>query len=231
MHVCVCMRVCPNTIHTGQLPPIIYPSALGSIKTALPSVHNNTSIFCVLSLSRPIERDSPAPPPPPHPCFYLRENFLSVCACVCVDSPGFKSTDDPITKGFSPLKKNQEEEGRMRRCWPICPSHRQVTQPHTHTITHYPTSCLAAGDKASCTHCQPLWSQSSPAGPSGSCSGVGCRGWLVPLCNWSSASDTVQVCPLWPRLPGDCVNSPANLRKYPVGIFVKPASVAGLVFH
>ena len=104
------------------------------------------------------------------------------------------------------------------------------THTHTHTHTHY-SPCLAGGDKASCTQCQPLWSQASPAGPSGSYSGLGRCGWLVPLCNSSLASDTVQVCPLWPRLPGDCVNSPANLRKYPVGIFLKAAPATGLVFH
>lgn len=101
------------------------------------------------------------------------------------------------------------------------------TTARTHTQTHTP--CLAGQDEASCTQCQALWSQASPAGLSGSYSGVGRCGWLV--CNSSSVSDTVQVCPLWPRLPGDCVNSSANLRKYPVGIFVKPASATGLIFH
>ena len=37
--------------------------------------------------------------------------------------------------------------------------------------------------------------------------------------------------PCGPDYQGDCVNSPANLRKYPVGIFVKPASATDLVFH
>ena len=122
---------------------------------------------------------------------------------------------------MSIFKKSQNEgqEGRIWR-W----------QPGTHSSSTPPPH-LACGDRASCTQCQPLWSQASPAGPSGSYSGAGRCGWLVPLCNSSSVSDTVQVCPLWPRLPGDCVNSPANLRKYPVGIFAKPASATGLVFH
>lgn len=103
---------------------------------------------------------------------------------------------------------------------------------HIHPHTPHPTPLVwQGGDEASCTQCQPLWSQASPAGPSGSYSGLGRCGWLVPLCNSSLVSDTVQVCPLWPRLPGDCVNSPANLRKYPVGIFLKPAPATGLVFH
>lgn len=106
-----------------------------------------------------------------------------------------------------------------------------TTSTHTHTYisTHHSSSCLAGGDGASRTQCQPLWSRASPAGPSGSYSAEGRCGWLVPLCNSSSASDTAQVCPLWPRLPGDCVNRPANLRKYPAGIFVKPASATA--FH
>lgn len=53
---------------------------------------------------------------------------------------------------------------------------------------------------------------------------------VAAVCNSSSLSDTVQVCPLWPRLPGDCVNSPANLRKYPVGVFVTAAFATVPVF-
>ncbi len=73
--VCACLIIM-HSVQTGQLSPIIFPSALGSIKTALPSVHNNATILCVLSLSRPIR----------HGCtffFYLTETFLFVCACVC----------------------------------------------------------------------------------------------------------------------------------------------------
>lgn len=54
---------------------------------------------------------------------------------------------------------------------------------------------------------------------------------VAAVCNSSSLSDTVQVCPLWPRLPGDCVNSPANLRKYPVGVFVTAAFTTVPVFN
>lgn len=54
---------------------------------------------------------------------------------------------------------------------------------------------------------------------------------VAAVCNSSLLSDTVQVCPLWPRLPGDCVNSPANLRKYPVGVFVMAASATVPVFN
>lgn len=136
-------------------------------------------------------------------------------------------------KSMPPKKNKNRKEG--------CRGGSQYTPPatilhkctiHTYTSTHTtPPFVWQGGDKASCTQCQPLWSQASPTGPSGSYSGVGRCGWLVPLCNSSSVSDTVQVCPLWPRLPGDYVNSPVNLRKYPVGIFAKPASATGLVFH
>lgn len=155
-----------------------------------------------------------------------------MCVPVCTNSIAYEPVDKPITK-VCPQKHKNRKEG-CRGGSQYTPPTTTLDKPRTHTYTgthNHSSPCLAGGDKASCTQCQPLWSQASPAGPSGSYSGVGRCGWLVPLCNSSSVSDTVQVCPLWPRLPGDCVNSPANLRKYPVGIFVKPASAAGLVFH
>lgn len=163
---------------------------------------------------------------------------MCVCVCVCTNSIAY-GPDKPITKVCPPKKNKSRKEGCRGGSRYTPPTttllNRTNTHRHTHTYirkhTNCSSPCLAEGDEASCTQCQPLWSQASPAGPSGSYSGVGRCGWLVPLCNSSSVSDTVQVCPLWPRLPGDCVNSPANLRKYPVGIFVKPASATGLVFN
>lgn len=132
-----------------------------------------------------------------------------------------------------PKKHKNRKEG--------CRGGSQITPPTTTLLNHTYTSARTTPPppplvwqretRPVLPSANPPWSRASPARPRGSYSGVGRCGWLVPVCNSSSVSDTVQVCPLWPRLPGDCVNSPANLRKYPVGIFVKAASATGLVFH
>lgn len=82
------------------------------------------------------------------------------------------------------------------------------------------------------TQCQPpLERGQSRPDPCRYYSGVVRCGRLAAVCNSSPLSDTVQVCPRWPRLPGDCVNSPANLRKYPVGVFAKAAAATVPGFH
>lgn len=130
--------------------------------------------------------------------------------------------DKLITKVSTQKNKNRKEgyRGGSKYTPPLTTLHK------LHTCTHQSSPYLSGGAEASCTQCQPFWNQANPTGPFGSYSGVGCWGWLVPLCNSSSVSDTVQVCPLWPRLPGDCVNSTANLRKYRASIFVKPVSAS-----
>lgn len=48
LHLCMCVCGCLIIMHTaktGQLSPIVFPSALAYIKTALSLVHNNTSIL------------------------------------------------------------------------------------------------------------------------------------------------------------------------------------------
>lgn len=132
-----------------------------------------------------------------------------------------------------PKKHKNRKEG--------CRGGSQITPPTTTLLNHTHTSARTTPPppplvwqretRPVLPSANPFWSRASRARPHGSYSGVGRCGWLVPVCNSISVSDTVQVCPLWPRLPGDCVNSPANLRKYPVGIFVKAASATGLVFH
>lgn len=149
---------------------------------------------------------------------------MSVCMCVTV---GINSVAyGPVDKLIPPSILPKEQEGRKQGC---NGGTTILLQLYTHKTHSYP--CMTGRVEATHTQCQPLWSQASPTGPSGSYSSLGRWGWLVLLCNFSLVSDTVQVCPLWPRLPRDCVNSPPNLRKYPVGIFLKPVSVKGLVFH
>lgn len=116
---------------------------------------------------------------------------------ICVSTPVKRSMANYQNVSWIPVKRNVH-----------------ITQPQHFSC---PPLVLPRGDKASCTQYQPCWIPASPLGLSRSYSGVGRCGWLVTRCNFSSASDTVQVCPLWPRLPGDCVNSLANLRKYPAG--------------
>lgn len=115
--------------------------------------------------------------------------------------------DEPIAKVCHKNKSRKDVE---------VAADMPITQPHIESTrrSFTPPLVLAWGDKASWTWCQPCWMQASPVGPCRSYSGVGC---LAALCNSSPVPDTVQVCPLWPRLPWDCVNSPANLRKYPAG--------------
>ena len=71
----------------------------------------------------------------------------------------------------------------------------------------------------SCPVPRPLERTQSPPGPPWIIFHPGPL-WRVLLCNPSRGIDTVQVCPLWSRLPQHCVNTTRNLGKYYVSICV-----------
>lgn len=121
-------------------------------------------------------------------------------------------------------RKNKKTSRTGRKDVKVATREPLPPPPPPRSTTHPP--------QASFTQCQPpLEPGQSRPDPCRYYSGVVRCGRLAAVCNSSPLSDTVQVCPLWPRLPGDCVNSPANLRKYPVGVFVKAASATVPVFH